>query len=83
MSKSGIETRSGLRKRSNSSENRSGSTSVMVSAQATSEPAPEPRPGPTGMSWFLGPFDEVGNDQEVAGKLHLLDDAEFVFSRSS
>ena len=24
----------------------------------------------------LGPFDEVGNDQEVAGEFHLLDDAE-------
>ena len=49
MSKSGIDTRSGLRKRSKSSAKRSGSRSVMVSDQATTEPAPEPRPGPTGM----------------------------------
>ena len=76
MSKSGIDTRSGLRKRSNSRPKRSGSRSVMVSAQATSEPAPEPRPGPTGMPLRLGPFDEVGDDQEVARKLHPVDDIE-------
>ena len=70
--------RSGLRKRSNSRPNRSGSRSVMVSAQATSEPAPEPRPGPTGMPLRLRPLDEVGNDQEVAGKLHAGDDVELV-----
>jgi hypothetical protein len=27
----------------------------------------------------LGPFDEVGDDQEVARELHLLDDAELEF----
>ena len=27
----------------------------------------------------LGPFDEVGNDEEVAGEFHLLDDAELEF----
>ena len=48
----------------------------MVSAQATSEPAPEPRPGPTGMFVRLRPFDEVGDDQEIAGELHLHDDVE-------
>ena len=48
----------------------------MVSAQATTEPAPEPRPGPTGMSLRLGPFDEVGDDQEVAGEAHAGDDVE-------
>ncbi|MNT49077.1 hypothetical protein D3C72_1859050 [compost metagenome] len=53
MSKSGIETRSGFRKRSNSSAYLSGSRSVMPSAYATSEPAPEPRPGPTGTPLFL------------------------------
>ena len=26
---------------------------------------------------ILGPFDEIGNDQEIAGKAHLLDDAQF------
>src|SRR5438874_168174 len=50
MSKSGIDTRSGLRKRSNSRPSAIGSRSVMVSDQATTEPAREPRPGPTGMS---------------------------------
>ena len=53
MSKSGIETRSGFRKRSNSSLYAIGSMSVMRSAYATSEPAPEPRPGPTGMPCSL------------------------------
>ena len=52
-SKSGIDTRSGLRKRSNSSLNSIGSMSVMRIAYATAEPAPEPRPGPTGMPWSL------------------------------
>ena len=48
-SMSGIDTRSGLRKRSNSRSNLSGHTLVMPSAYATMEPAAEPRPGPTGM----------------------------------
>ena len=48
----------------------------MVSAQATTEPAPEPRPGPDGNAVRLGPLDEVGDDQEVAGKLHLRDDVD-------
>ena len=26
---------------------------------------------------ILGPFDKVGNDQEITGKAHALDDAEF------
>ncbi len=52
-SKSGMDTRSGFKNRSNSSPNCSGSRSVMPSAQATTEPAPEPRPGPTGMSLRL------------------------------
>jgi len=51
MSKSGAETRSGLRKRSNSRPKRIGSMSVIFRQYATMEPAPEPRPGPTGMSW--------------------------------
>ena len=40
---------------------------------ATSEPAPEPRPGPTGTPLLLGPVDEIGDDQEVAGVAHLYD----------
>ena len=42
----------------------------MVSDQATSEPAPEPRPGPDRDALRLGPLDEVGDDQEVAGEAH-------------
>src|ERR1700732_2517636 len=81
MSKSGIDTRSGLRNRSNSRPKRSGSRSVMVSAQATTEPAPDPRPGAAGAgprpapgtdrdALALGPLNDVGDDQEVAGKPH-------------
>ena len=53
MSKSGMEMRSGLRKRSNNSPNARGSMLVMRRAYATIEPAPEPRPGPTAMPWSL------------------------------
>ena len=56
MSKSGMDTRSGFRNRSNSRPKRRGSRPVMVSDQATSEPAPEPRPGPTGMPWATAHF---------------------------
>jgi hypothetical protein len=49
MSKSGIDTRSGFRKRSKRRLYGIGSRSVMRSAYATRLPAPEPRPGPTGM----------------------------------
>src|ERR1051325_184725 len=71
MSKSGIETRSGLRKRSKSSPKRNGSRSVMVSAQATTAPAPEPRPARNPLP--LRPLDEVGDDEKVAGEAHLDD----------
>ena len=47
MSMSGIETRSGLRERSNSRSYRSGSMSVIWRQYATIDPAAEPRPGPT------------------------------------
>ena len=53
MSMSGMDTRSGFRKRSNSRPYRSGSTSVMSSAYETIEPAAEPRPGPTAMPLSL------------------------------
>ena len=42
----------------------------MVSAQAATEPAPDPRPGPDRNALRLRPLDEVGDDQEVAGKTH-------------
>ncbi len=48
ISKSGIDTRSGFKKRSNSKAYFKGSRSVILSEYATNEPAPEPRPGPTG-----------------------------------
>ena len=77
MSKSGIDTRSGIEEALEQQvPKRNGSRSVMVSAQATTEPAPEPRPGPTGMPLLLRPLDEVGDDQEIAGETHLDDDAE-------
>ena len=49
MSISGIDTRSGFRKRSNSRSFCSGSMSVIPITYATSDPAADPRPGPTGM----------------------------------
>jgi len=52
-SKSGMLSRSGLRKRSNSKLNLIGSISVILGNRPASEPAPEPLPGPTGMSLFL------------------------------
>ena len=75
MSKSGIETRSGLRKRSKIRPCSSGSRSVMRMAYAAIEPAPEPRPGADPDTVVLGPVDEVGDDEEVARETHLGDDA--------
>ena len=49
---------------------------MIVSAQETTEPAPEPRPGPDRDALSLGPLDEIGHDQEVAGVAHRFDDAE-------
>ena len=53
ISKSGMEIRSGFKKRSNSNSYFNGSISVIFKAKATKEPAPEPRPGPTGISLSL------------------------------
>ena len=75
---SGIDTRSGFRKRSNSRSNLSGQTSVMPSAYATSEPAAEPRPGPTGMPRSRAASMKSCDDEEVAGVARLGDDAELV-----
>ncbi len=50
VSISGIEMRSGFRKRSKSRLYLSGSRSVIFKQYATTEPTAEPRPGPTGMS---------------------------------
>ena len=52
-SKSGMLTRSGLRKRSKRRLYGMGSRSVIRIAYATIDPAPEPRPGPTGMPLSL------------------------------
>src|SRR5213593_1993714 len=49
MSMSGMEMRSGFRKRSKSNSCCRGSRSVIPSEYETSEPAAEPRPGPTGI----------------------------------
>ena len=75
---SGIDTRSGFRKRSNSRSNLSGQTSVIRSAYATSDPAAEPRPGPDRDAAVARRLDEVGDDEEVAGVARLRDDAELV-----
>ena len=49
MSMSGIDTRDGLRKRSNSRSYLIGSRSVIHRQYATAQPAALPRPGPTRM----------------------------------
>jgi hypothetical protein len=73
MSKSGIDTRSGLRKRSNRRPKRRGSRSVIVSDQATTEPAPDRD------ALALRPLDEIGDDQEIPGKPGLHDHVELEF----
>ena len=45
----------------------------MPSAYATSEPAPGAAARPDRNAVVLGPVDEVGDDQEVAGEAHLHD----------
>ena len=76
MSKSGIDTRSGLRKRSNSRPNRSGieigDGERIGDERARARTAARPDRDVV----VLRPFDEVGHDQEVAGELHPLDDAD-------
>ena len=53
ISKSGSDTLSGFKNRSNINPNLIGSRSVIFRHQATSDPAPDPLPGPTGMSLFF------------------------------
>ena len=50
---SGIEIRSGFRKRSNNKPCFIGSSAVIPSAYETKEPAAEPRPGPTRIPTLL------------------------------
>src|ERR1700735_4807222 len=73
-SKSGIDTRSGFKNRSNSRSCSMGSKSVMPSANATSEPAPDPRPDRHAV--LARPANEIGHDQEVSGEPHAADHAE-------
>ena len=77
-SKSGIEIRSGLRKRSNSSPKRKrieiGDRQRVGDERAGARAAARP----DGHAVRLRPFDEVGDDKEVARKLHLRDDVDLV-----
>ena len=50
----------------------------MLQAPGDDAPAAEPRPGPTGMPLLARVADEVPDDQEVPGVLHLLDHRDFV-----
>ena len=76
MSKSGIDTRSGLRKRSNSRFERDrvevGDGQRPGDHRARARAAARPDRNVVG----LGPLDEVGDDQEVAGEPHADDDVE-------
>ena len=76
MSKSGIDTRSGLRNRSNSRSYFSGSMSVMP--QAVGDQRSGARTAARSHRHAIGarPADEVRDDQEVAREAHLADDAE-------
>lgn len=77
---SGMETRSGLRKRSKSRLCLIGSMSVMRVQKATREPAADPDvPGRRGYRVFSAGVDKVRDDQEIVGKAHFLDHLEFVF----
>ncbi len=67
MSMSGMDVRSGLRNRSNSSPSRIGSRLVIPSAYATSDPAAEPRPGPTRMPTFLAWRTRSATTRKYAG----------------
>src|SRR5271170_1385481 len=78
MSKSGIDTRSGLRKRSNSKPKRNGSRSVMVSAQDHRACA-RAAPGTHRYVLGFGPLDELGDDQEISREAHRDDGAELEF----
>ena len=72
ISISGIEIRSGLRKRSNRSAFCNRSISVISMAYETSDPAADPRPGPTGIFTSRAYLIKFPHDKEVARKLHLL-----------
>jgi len=50
----------------------------MLRAQATDRTGARAAPRPYRNAVLLGPFDEFGHDQKVAGKPHLLDDAKFI-----
>ena len=68
ISKSGMDTRSGFKKRSNSKPHRIGSKSVINSAHATTEPAPDPRPGPTGIPWAFDQPTKSATIKKYPGK---------------
>ena len=76
MSKSGIDTRSGFRKRSNSRPKRSGIEIGDGERPGHDRAGARAAARPDGDAVGLGPLDEVGDDQEVAGELHLRDDVD-------
>ena len=76
MSKSGMLTRSGFRKRSNSSLFAIGSMSVMRVAVRDQRAGARTAARTDGDAVVLGVADEVPDDQEVAREVHLLDDAQ-------
>jgi hypothetical protein len=75
MSKSGIDTRSGLRKRSNSRLKRRGDGQRPGDHRAGAGAAPRPHRN----ALALGVLDEVGDDEEIARKLHADDHVELEF----
>ncbi len=81
MSKSGMLTRSGFRKRSNSRLYGIGSISVMPSEYATSRAGAGAAARADRDAARLGLADEVPDDQEVPGVLHADDHVELAISR--
>ena len=71
MSKSGIETRSGLRKRFEQQVIAQGIEAGDVERVGHQRAGARASPGPHRAAVGARPVDEVGNDQEIAGKAHL------------
>ena len=76
-SKSGIDTRSGFRKRSNSRSCSIGSRSVMPQRPGHQRTGAGAAPRAHRHAVLARPADEVGDDEEVAGEAHRADHIEF------
>ena len=76
MSKSGIDTRSGLRNRSNSRPKRNGIEIGDGQRPGDDRAGARAAARPDRNALRLRPLDEIGDDQEIAGETHVDDDVE-------